>query len=616
MVAIKTAAASAPATGDAAEGVVRVTAQSLTRLMGLAGESLVEARWLPVFTNSLVKLKKQQLLVSDLLDGINDSLPETEEATQTRLLINDARQRLKGCQMELGGRIGEFENHARQSDDLNSRLYHEVIASRMRPLADGVHGFPRMVRDMSRQLGKQVVFEILGQTTPVDRDILEKLEAPLTHLLRNAIDHGMETPAERTAAGKPEGGTVRLAARHSAGMLSISITDDGRGIDLTRLRNKVVERGMTNRETASRLSDLELLEFLFLPGFSTREEVTDVSGRGVGLDVVRSMVQSVGGTVRIQTQLGRGTTFHLQLPITLSVIRVVLVKIANEPYAFPHNRIDRLFQLPRELVMSLERRQFCNVDGSNVGLVVGRQVFSLPDENPHSPPKTETSSRAETKGHPHDDLSVVLFSNHDDQFGLVVDAFLGEQDLVVRTLDPRLGHVPNVQAAAILDDGSPILIVDLDDLRTSIERLLKSGKLLRTDQFAASTPASGPRRILVVDDSITVREVQRQLLAGRGYSVEVAVDGLEGWNRVREEKFDLVISDIDMPRMDGFEFVRSMKIDPLLQSTPVIIVSYKDREDDRQRGLEVGANYYLTKSSFHDESLLSAVEDLIGGPEG
>lgn len=611
-VAVKTA----PATGDAAESVVRVTAQSLTRLMGLAGESLVEARWLPVFTNALVKLKKQQSLVSDLLDGINDSLPETEEAKQTRLLINDARQRLKGCQMELGGRIGEFENHARQSDDLNSRLYHEVIASRMRPLGDGVHGFPRMVRDMSRQLGKQVVFEMFGQTTPVDRDILEKLESPLTHILRNAIDHGMETPAERTAAGKPEGGMLRLAARHSAGMLSISITDDGRGVDLTRLRNKVVERGLTNRETASRLSEQELLEFLFLPGFSTREEVTDVSGRGVGLDVVRSMIQSVGGTVRIQTQLGRGTTFHLQLPITLSVIRVVLVKIANEPYAFPHNRIDRLVQLPRESVMSLERRQFCNVDGRNVGLVVGRQVFSLPDESPPAPPKTETSSRAETKGQPHDDLSVVLFSNHHDQFGLVVDAFLGEQDLVVRTLDPRLGHVPNVQAAAILDDGSPILIVDLDDLRTSIERLLKSGRLLRTDQFAASTMASGPRRILVVDDSITVREVQRQLLAGRGYSVEVAVDGLEGWNRVREEKFDLVISDIDMPRMDGFEFVRSMKIDPQLQSTHVIIVSYKDREDDRQRGLEVGANYYLTKSSFHDESLLNAVEDLIGGPEG
>jgi two-component system sensor histidine kinase and response regulator WspE len=605
----------APA-GDSAESVVRVTAQSLTRLMGLAGESLVEARWLPVFTNSLVRLKKQQTLVSDLLDGINESLPDTEAATQTRILINDARERLKGCQSELGGRIGEFENHARQSDDLNSRLYHEVIASRMRPLADGVHGFPRMVRDMSRQLGKQVMFEILGQTTPVDRDILEKLEAPLTHILRNAIDHGMETPAERTAAGKPEGGKLRLAARHSAGMLSITITDDGRGIDATRLRLKVVERGLTNPETASRLTEQELLEFLFLPGFSTREAVTDVSGRGVGLDVVRSMVQTVGGTVRIQTQLGRGTTFHLQLPITLSVIRVVLVKIANEPYAFPHNRIDRLFQLPRESVTSLEHRQFCNVDGSNVGLVVGRQVFPLPDESSASHSKVERISRTDTKGQPNDDLNVVLFSNHTDQFGLVVDAFLGEQDLVVRTLDPRLGRVPNIQAAAILDDGSPILIVDLEDLHTSIERLLKSGKLQRTDQMVGTTTDRGPRRILVVDDSITVREVQRQLLTGRGYSVEVAVDGLDGWNRVREEKFDLVISDIDMPRMDGFEFVRSMKIDPRLQSTPVIIVSYKDREDDRQRGLEVGANYYLTKSSFHDESLLSAVEDLIGGPEG
>lgn len=612
--AVTPAASTSPASADdASERVVRVTAQNLTRLMGLAGESLVEARWLPVFANSLFKLKKQQSQATDLLDDIWHLLPDIEAATPARMMLNELRQRLVGCQAELANRIGEFETHARQSDDLNSRLYNEVIASRMRPLSDGVHGFPRMVRDLARQLGKRVQFDIAGQTTPVDRDILEKLEAPLNHILRNALDHGMETPEERVAAGKPEVGQLRLIARHSAGMFSLSISDDGRGIDIERLRSKIVERGLTNQETASRLSEAELLEFLFLPGFSTREKVTDVSGRGVGLDVVHSMVHSVGGTVRIQTQAGRGTTIHLQLPITLSVIRAVLVKIGGEPYAFPHNRIDRLFRLPRESIASLEHRQFCNVDGKNVGMVMSRQVFQLHDETPPTAAPAVAPGHHRHEASADDGLYVVLFSNHNDQFGLVVDEFCGEQDLVVRPLDLRLGKVPNVQAAAILDDGSPILIVDLDDLRISIERLLKTGKLQRTDRHGEAS-SGRQRRVLIVDDSITVREVERQLLSNRGYLVEVAVDGAEGWNRVRQDQFDLVISDIDMPRMDGFEFVRLIKSDPRLQSTPVVIVSYKDRDEDRQRGLEVGANYYLTKSSFHDESLLNAVEDLIGGP--
>jgi two-component system sensor histidine kinase and response regulator WspE len=461
-----------------AERVVRVTPQSLTRLMGLAGESLVEARWLPVFANSLLKLKKLQAQTRDLLDEVGQLLADSQVEAQALGMLEEARKRLLGCQTELAGRISEFETHARQSDDLNSRLYHEVIASRMRPLADGVHGFPRMVRDLARQLGKRVQFEIVGQSTPVDRDILEKLESPLNHILRNALDHGMETPEERTASGKSEVGQLRLTARHTAGMLSISVTDDGRGIDIDRLRYKVVERGHTNHDTASRMSEAELLEFLFLPGFSTREKATDVSGRGVGLDVVHSMVHGVGGTVRIQSQLGRGTTFHLQLPITLSVIRAVLVKVAGDPYALPHNRIDRLFRLPRAALASLEHRQFCNVDGRNVGMVMGRQVFQLADEGT-SVAATDGGDRPAN-----DELNVVLFSNHNDQYGLVVDEFHGEQDLVVRPLDPRLGKVPNVQAAAILDDGSPILIVDLDDLRVSIERLLKTGKLQRTDQAA------------------------------------------------------------------------------------------------------------------------------------
>jgi two-component system sensor histidine kinase and response regulator WspE len=376
-------------------------------------------------------------------------------------------------------------------------------------------------------------------------------------------------------------------------MLAITISDDGRGIDLNTLRQKVVARGLTTAAVAASLSDPELLEFLFLPGFSTAAAVTEFSGRGVGLDVVQTVVRAVGGTVRIVPQPGRGTAFHLQLPITLSVLRAVLVEVSGEVYALPHHRIDRLLRVPRTAVQSLENCQFLPLDGQNVGLVLAAQVLELPATPPAG-----------------DELCLVLVGDGSSHYGLVVDAFRGEQDLVVRPLDPRLGKVPDLSAAALLDDGSPVLIVDVEDLIRSMDRFIQAHALQRCN---GAPSAERPRkRVLVVDDSITVREVERQLLRARGYDVAVAVDGQEGWHAVRGGDFDLLVTDVDMPRMNGFDLVRAVRGDAALRELPVVIVSYKEREEDRLRGLDAGANYYLTKSSFHDESFLRAVADLIG----
>jgi len=580
------------------EGVVRVAARSLTRLMGLAGESLVESRWLQPFSKALLQLKQWHVRIADALEGLGEAVESQPLQERSAALLGDARARLAACQELLSDRIAEFDRRTRNTDDLSARLYREVVSSRMRPFRDGVKGLPRLARDLARQLGKKVHLEVLGETTEVDRDILERLDAPLNHLVRNALDHGMEMPEERQAAGKPEAGRLRIEAIHSGGLLSITISDDGRGIDLERLRRKVVERGHTSADVAKKLSDAELLDFLFLPGFSTAPQVTEISGRGVGLDVVHTLVQSVGGRVYVDTKLGHGTSFRVQLPVTLSVLRAVVVDIAGEPYAFPHNRIDGVIRVARSELRSLENRQYVQVDGQNVGIVMGRQVLQLEGPEPAG-----------------DDLLVVLFSERSASYGLVVDALLGEQDLLVRPLDRRLGKVPNLHAAAILDDGAPVLIVDPDDLRRSIEKLLQGSRLQRVGGRAAQHEGRARKRVLVVDDSITVREVERQLLANHGYLVEVAVDGMEGWNLIREGGFDLVISDIDMPRLNGLELVRRMKADSRLQTVPVVIVSYKDREEDRLRGLEAGANHYLAKSSFHDDTLVQVVRELIGDAE-
>ena len=582
-----------PRPASAGEAVVRVTAQSLSRLMGLAGESLVQARWLHLFSGSLGKLKKQHEALTGLLDEAYQAAATGRPVDHVAAILADTRQQVAACRTELASQAGDFDDHAGRAEDLNSRLYREVIASRMRPFADGVHGLARTVRDLARSLGKQARLVVAGEATDVDRDVLEKLEAPLGHLIRNAVDHGIDPPADRLAAGKPEAGTVRVEARHRAGMLLVTVADDGRGVNLDRLRTKVVERRLSTAELVRQMTEAELLEFLFLPGFSTATGVTEVSGRGVGLDVVLDSVRKVGGNVRVSTKAGQGTTFHLQLPITLSVIRAVVVEVGGEPYAFPHNRIDRLLRIPRADVRSLEHRQFVAVDGQNVGLVVAAQLLDVP-AGPAAPAE----------------LPVVLLSDASGSYGLVVDRFRGEQDLVVRPLDPRLGKVPNLSAAAVLDDGEPVLIVDVEDLVRSMDQFIQSGSLRRCESREAG-PAR-KKRVLVVDDSITVREVERQLLTQHGYDVTVAVDGMDGWNQVRAGSYDLMVSDVDMPRMTGIQLVKAVRGDDRLKNLPVIIVSYKEREEDRMLGLEVGANYYLTKSSFHDNRFIRAVEDLLG----
>jgi len=580
---------------ETSDRVLRVTVDNLNRLLGLAGESLVESRWLKPFGQSLLRLKRLHYKSAKAIDSLRAAL--SHHALDERALaeISEAQRQILKCQHFLSERLVDLDASDRRSTRLAHRLYDQALACRMRPFADGVLKFPRMIRDVGRSLGKQVKLDIVGTATQVDRDILEKLEAPLGHLLRNAVDHGIETPEDRLTAGKTAEGVVCLEAHHSAGALQIIVSDDGRGIDLDKVRETVVKRRLANGKTAGRLSESELLEFLFLPGFTMKSEVTEISGRGVGLDVVQDMIKQVRGVVRISSQMGVGTRFHLQMPLTLSVVRTLLVEVGGEPYAFPLAYIARAVRLPREKIEILEGRQHFELDGQQIGLITAHQVFG----------------RDESK-YLSDDLSVVVLGEPRNRYGLVVDRFLGGRELVVQPLDSRLGKIKDISAAALMEDGSPILIVDVEDMIRSMEKLAHADRLNKVRRDTVSGGEKCRKRVLVVDDSLTVRELQRKLLDHHGYDIEVAVDGMDGWNAVRTGHFDLVVTDIDMPRMDGIELVALIKKDANLKGMPVVILSYKDRDDDRRRGLEAGADYYLTKGSFHDDTLLRAVVDLIG----
>ena len=290
-----------PMSADSIDRVLRVTANHLNRLLGLAGESRVEARWLDPFARSLIRLKRLQTDLGRSVDSLQESLTRLSLDEQTQGRVAEVRSKAAECRQYLGERLVELEMFDRRSTNLSGRLYDEALACRMRPFSDGAQGFPRMVRDVARTLGKEIHFTILGEQTQVDRDVLEKLEAPLNHMLRNAIDHGIEAPDRRATAGKPREGTIALEARHSAGMLLITLRDDGRGIDVEAVRKVVVERRLTNAETAAKMPDSELFDFLFLPGFTLKKTVTEISGRGVGLDVVLDMMKRLRGTIRISS---------------------------------------------------------------------------------------------------------------------------------------------------------------------------------------------------------------------------------------------------------------------------------------------------------------------------
>ncbi len=574
--------------------MLRISAERMSRILGVSGEMLVESRRLSTFSDSLMFLKRRQ---NELMEDLESLLYSQGHCVPVAIDVElrALQKKLDVCRQLLGNQLASLDEYDRRNSNLSNTLYHQVSGSRMQPFVEGTAGLERMIRDLSRHLGKEVELEIRGRETLVDRDVLEKVKTPLNHLLRNAVDHGVELPQERLAAGKPAKAKIVVAASHGGGLLRVSIRDDGAGIDLGRLREKIAEKGLSTATVIASLSDDELIEFLFLPDFSTRDEVTETSGRGVGLDVVHDMMKALGGTVSVESQPGLGVKFILQLPLSLSVLNALLVEIADEPYAFPLSRVDRLLSVPGDQIKVMDGCQYCELDGELIGLASGPQVLGL---------EHESVAR--------DEVPVVVVSDRLEQYGVVVDRFIGQRQISVQPLDSRLGKVQDVSATSLMEDGSPLLILDVDDVVRSIDHIVKGGRLSSVLYEQEKQQRQRAKRVLIVDDSLTVREVERDLLESYGYIVETAVDGVDGWHAVRSGDYHLVVSDVDMPRMNGIDLVRAIKQDLQLRSTPVMIVSYKDRAEDRQRGLEAGADYYLAKGSCHDDTLIEAVVDLIG----
>ncbi len=574
---------------------VRISAEKLDRLMAVSSQFFVATRALDKFAGQLGHLKAGQQALNEKLQRLEARLSQQSLDPRSAHDLREARNQVIEANREFADCLPNFTQETSQLIQLSNQLHHTVISSRMTPFGEGLQAIPRMVRDLARLVGKKVNLEIRGKGTEADRDIIEKLLPPLKHLVRNALDHGIETPEERRAAGKDEEALLLIDAHHQAGMLTIMVEDDGRGVNYPKLREKVVASGLAEPNLVARLSEKELLDFLFLPGFSTAEKVSSISGRGVGLDVVYSMVHEIGGSLRAASQPGRFMRIQLNVPVTLSVVRTLILEIEHQPYAVPLAKIRFCSSVDSDRIFNLQNRRYLRWEDENVALIDAREILGLPKlvELPAV-------------------IHIVFFQLPDRTLGLIVDRFLGHRHLVVRPIDERIGEIPDINAAAIMEDGRVVLIFHADDLMQSLERCIE-GQLPAWQQRPRlrHNYAREKLRILVVDDSATVREVQRQILEEQGYQVDLAEDGVFGLKALAKHSYDLVISDVDMPRLNGLKFIQKIRANPQLSHLPVLMVSYRDSDGDRTRGLDAGADAYLTKNDLYSPSFIATVQDLL-----
>lgn len=584
---------------EATSRVLRVSAHSMDALIATAGEGLVQHGAFEKWITEIGAVRRMLASGVGEVRRIVDGQAALEKgAAAESAAVRAAYNLLADCETkltELGHGLEEDMSRARI---LSNRVYHQALGSRKRPFSDLVGSFQRIVRDTGSRLGKRIQLDFTGQNTLIDRDLVKQLEVPIQQLLRNAIDHGIEDAATRNTRGKTEQGNIRVDVRSNSRVVLVKVSDDGGGLDVELIKASIVRKGLAQADVVARMTLDEIYEFIFLPGFSVRDVATDISGRGVGLDIVQSTVRSCRGNIWVRSEAGKGTTFEIQLPLSMQVSKALIFGLGGHKYAIPLVQLAAVLKVESAGLQYSEGRAFLMWNGEATPVFDLGQVL-------------EVSSAAASSEQL---LPILIVTLHGQSIALVVDEIQQTEDLVLQSLESHFGRVQDVSAASVTRNGEVVILLNVEDIATSLsQRSLGSFELSRPT--VDSAPAQLRKRVLVVDDSITVRELERKLLQSKGYDVTVAVDGADGWNMLTAGSFDLLITDVDMPRLNGFELVTLARESARTRELPIIIVSYKERPEDRIRGLEVGADYYLTKGSFHDRSFLDAVDDLIGAGE-
>ena len=475
------------------------------------------------------------------------------------------------------------------------QLQEQVRTLHLVPAAAQLQPLARVVRDTALTLGKKVDFEIVGDEIEMDRPILDGIKDPLMHLLRNAIDHGIESTEARRACGKPEQGYLCVTVGKAHDRILITIRDDGAGIDADAVARHAVRKNLLSQNEASVLSKAEIIDLIFRPGFSSKEIITDISGRGVGLDVVLTSVRGLKGDIKVDTVVGQGTAFILSLPLTLSADHGLLVRVSGSIYAIPITSIDQVMEISKQ-------GDLVDIGGNQAILIDNKAI-----------PVRDLAAVLETGRFQFDTaakLSLAVISRGWQRVALLVEEIVGEREIVIKRLKPPLKSVRNVLGATFMGSGEVIVVLNPNDLVASAlqpggtARLSLQGR--SEDEKAVTVP-----QILVVDDSITIRTFEKALLENYGYRVAVAVDGQGAWDLIQEQSFDLIVTDVEMPLMNGFELTERIKRDGRFNAIPVVIVTSLSSEAEKQRGIEAGASAYIVKNQFESKVLLEVVQQLL-----
>lgn len=572
--------------------VVRVSAAKLDSLLARGGEMLLARRRLESFGGRMEQVielvQKQRVGTSKIERRLRQGAPSSRSVREATRPLHDGlgqvARSLETLRRDFSGATALLEMVA-------ATLERDVHRARLFPFADACAGLDRMVRDLARAEGKEIVFSVADGRIELDRSLLQAARPAILHLVRNAVTHGIEAPDDRAAAGKPRAGTVSVAASLQGNRVEISVADDGRGLDADAIRAAAERRGLLAPNQT-----FDAASLIFAPGLTTRPEETltgdgMVSGRGVGLDAVRAIVESRRGAVHVASRPGRGARFAMDMPLTLTTIQALLVSAAGQTYAIDATAVVRVRM----------------IDAADIRLVGGRDMVAV-DEDMISVTSLArilepglAAPAAEGRRMP-----AVLLRSASGMVAALVDAVLGEHEIVVKGLGPRLAKVPNLAGATVLENGRVALILNGAAL---VHAALAGAAPSRA--FAERDEPAAARRLLVVDDSVTTRTLETSLLEMAGYSVLSAPDGREAWDLLQEHSVDLVVLDVDMPRMDGFELTELIRGSGRHRDLPVILVTGRESEADRTRGSAVGADAYLVKSAFDQTLLLNTIQQLL-----
>ncbi|MDF1795071.1 MAG: hybrid sensor histidine kinase/response regulator [Coxiellaceae bacterium] len=572
---------------------IRVDVEKIDQVTALSDELQGVKLELDDYYDEMQLLKSKVTNLTNYWTSVTNLCRKSGKALSGELsnLLMMGMQEIASTKTKLARMNSNVNNTARGLGLVSAALQDKVRTLRLVPVATVLTPMLRSARDIARELGKRVEVSLTGEDICIDRSVLARAKDPLMHLLRNAIDHGIDSAEMRKALGKPEVGRVDIVVTSESDRIVIEMSDDGQGIDVNQILTIAKRKKLISEEELGSYSEEDILSLIFRPGFSTKEIITNLSGRGVGLDVVMENIQTLKGSVNIQTEINKGTTFTMTLPLTLVSDRGVIVEVNQQEFAIPTTSIGRILSITEDQVISVE-----------AGLAIMYENKPIPLR------RLSDALELESVVNNCSVFSVVVIQKGWQAVALVVDMIHGEREIVVKHLSDPLISVRNVSGATLTGRGEVIVVLNPIDL---VESALRVHSSTLVDVEAEEIKAIDVAKILVVDDSITTRTLETNILNIQGYDVDSSMDGEDAWQSINQHEYDLIITDVEMPHMDGFELTSLIKGDDRYKDIPVIIVTSLESDADKRRGIEVGADAYIVKNTFETKSLLKTVEQLI-----